>query len=123
MNEETIIGGAAAEETEETAENTAPDISEIMAEMEKIREENVFLKRKIFCAENNIPSEIAQDIICIAEADSKSKNIGFEEAAKAAYARITRLSAGRNTSVTTGTAIKNSTAYGGDPLRSAFGLK
>ena len=119
MNEEMII---AEETTAEAAAEPAADTTEaLISELEAVKAENTALRRKIFCSEKNIPAEIAADIICIAENTSAREGISFEDAAEAAYRRIMKLCTSKT--VTTGAAVKKASGYGGDPLRSAFGLK
>ncbi len=106
---------------EVVSEGNAPEEdSDPEAVIDELRAENRLLVHKLICLKNNIPSEIAEDIICIAE---KSGGEDFEEAAVSAFERIKRACAAGNPAMTTGVRTANHRRDNTDALRAAFGLR
>lgn len=120
MENENIIS-MDEEMSEEISEEVVPEENnDSEAVIDELRAENRLLAHKLICLKNNIPSEIAEDIICIAE---KSDDGDFEEAAVSAFERIKRACAAANPAITTGVRTANHRRDNTDALRAAFGLR
>ena len=82
------------------------------------RSENEYLKAKCICAEIGVPAAMAEDNICLGRFYAEKNGVDFEEAARAAYARISAGGRGMTTGVKGGRLTDD-----GSALRRAFGLK
>lgn len=127
MNEEIITEEVAAEEVEisEDEDITTPDEGSDISREEELenalaaaRSENEYLKAKCICAEIGVPSSMAEDIICLGRFYAEKDGVDFEEAARAAFARISAGGRGMTTGVKGGRLTDD-----GSALRRAFGLK
>lgn len=124
MNEEIlteeVVSEVSEEETseEEVSEETNSREEELMAALAAAESENAYLKAKCVCAELGVPSGITEDVICLGRFYAERDGVEFEEAAKAAFGRISASGGG----ITTGVPGEKS---GGESfaLRKAFGLK
>ena len=130
MNEEMMTEELSSEE-ENAPENevvAAPDedggeadISreeELENALAAARSENEYLKAKCICAEIGVPAAMAEDIICLGRFYAEKNGVDLEEAARAAYARISAGGRGMTTGVKGGRLTDD-----GSALRRAFGLK
>ena len=130
MNEEIMTEELSSEE-ENAPENevvAAPDedggeadISreeELENALAAARSENEYLKAKCICAEIGVPAALAEDIICLGRFYAEKNGVDLEEAARAAYARISAGGRGMTTGVKGGRLTDD-----GSALRRAFGLK
>lgn len=130
MNEEIMTEELSSEE-ENAPENevvAAPDedggeadISreeELENALAAARSENEYLKAKCICAEIGVPAAMAEDIICLGRFYAEKNGVDLEEAARAAYARISAGGRGMTTGVKGGRLTDD-----GSALRRAFGLK
>lgn len=127
MNEEIITEEVAAEEAEisEGEDITTPDEGSDISREEELenalasaRSENEYLKAKCICAEIGVPASMAEDIICLGRFYAEKDGVDFEEAARAAFARISAGGRGMTTGVKGGRLTDD-----GSALRRAFGLK
>ena len=131
MNDEIITEEVSAEEVEisENEDIAAPDDggndeSDISREKElenalaAAKSENEYLKAKCICAEIGVPGAMAEDIICLGRFYAEKNGVDFEEAARAAFARISAGGRGMTTGVKGGRLTDD-----GSALRRAFGLK
>ncbi len=127
MNEEIITEEVAAEEAEisEDEDITTPDEGSDISREEELenalaaaRSENEYLKAKCICAEIGVPASMAEDIICLGRFYAEKDGVDFEEAARAAFARISAGGRGMTTGVKGGRLTDD-----GSALRRAFGLK
>lgn len=127
MIDEIITEEASADEAE-ISENegiAAPDEESDISREEELenalaaaRSENEYLKAKCICAEIGVPMAMAEDIICLGRFYAEKNGVDFEEAARAAYARISAGGRGMTTGVKGGRLTDD-----GSALRRAFGLK
>ncbi len=130
MNEEIMTEELSSEE-ENAPENevvAAPDedggeadISreeELENALAAARSENEYLKAKCICAEIGVPAAMTEDIICLGRFYAEKNGVDLEEAARAAYARISAGGRGMTTGVKGGRLTDD-----GSALRRAFGLK
>lgn len=120
---EDIVGEVIPADVSDTQEELSARIGELAAE-------NAALRRRLFCAENHIPAELAGDVMLLAEAESERDGVPFETAARSVWERLARIKLSsapdRQTPAcvtTTGAALKKSRSGSADPLRAAFGLK
>lgn len=131
MIDEIITEEVSAEEVEisENEDIAAPDDggndeSDISREKElenalaAAKSENEYLKAKCICAEIGVPASMAEDIICLGRFYAEKNGVDFEEAARAAFARISAGGRGMTTGVKGGRLTDD-----GSALRRAFGLK
>lgn len=131
MIDEIITEEVSAEEVEisENEDIAAPDgggndESDISREEElenalaAAKSENEYLKAKCICAEIGVPASMAEDIICLGRFYAEKNGVEFEEAARAAFARISAGGRGMTTGVKGGRLTDD-----GSALRRAFGLK
>lgn len=133
MNEEEMIPTEIVTETEDTAATSADNMSDDNTpdtRSEELVRENASLRRRLFCLENNIPAELANDVMLLAAAEAERDDVSLETAAKSVWERLSRIGGsiaeGRKQGkkpITTGAAVKGSGSKGADPLRAAFGLK
>lgn len=101
--------------------NDESDISreeELENALAAARSENEYLKAKCICAEIGVPASMAEDIICLGRFYAEKNGVDFEEAARAAFARISAGGRGMTTGVKGGRLTDD-----GSALRRAFGLK
>lgn len=127
MKEEITAVEVSAEEAE-ISENegiAAPDKESDISREEELekalaaaRSENEYLKTKCICAEIGVPEAMTEDIICLGRFYAEKDGVDFEEAARAAYARISAGGRGMTTGVRGGRLTED-----GSALRRAFGLK
>lgn len=127
MNEEIITEEVSAEEVE-ISENegiAAPDEESDISREEELenalaaaKSENEYLKAKCICAEIGVPGAMTEDIICLGRFYAEKNGVDFEEAARAAFARISAGGRGMTTGVKGGRLTDD-----GSALRRAFGLK
>ena len=101
---------------------------------DELIKENASLRCRLFCLENHIPAELANDVMLLAAAEAERDDVSLEAAAKSVWERLSRIGdcigsivtdgkkQGRKP-ITTGAAVKGSGSKGADPLRAAFGLK
>ena len=127
MNEEIITEEVSAEEVEISenediaAPNEESDISreeELENALAAAKSENEYLKAKCICAEIGVPGAMTEDIICLGRFYAEKNGVDFEEAARAAFARISAGGRGMTTGVKGGRLTDD-----GSALRRAFGLK
>lgn len=131
MNEEIITEEVSAEEVEipenediaahDDGGNDESDISreeELENALAAAKSENEYLKAKCICAEIGVPGAMAEDIICLGRFYAEKNGVDFEEAARAAFARISAGGRGMTTGVKGGRLTDD-----GSALRRAFGLK
>lgn len=127
MNEEIITEEVSAEEAEisEDEDITTPDEGSDISREDELenalaaaRSENEYLKAKCICAEIGVPASMAEDIICLGRFYAEKDGVDFEEAARAAFARISAGGRGMTTGVKGGRLTDD-----GSALRRAFGLK
>lgn len=114
MNEEIF-------EAENISDMPSEDISreeELSAALSAAEEENAYLKAKCVCAEMGVPADIAEDIIALGRFYSRRDGTDFEEAARAAFGRLSAAGGG----ITTGVSVQRSKSDA-SALRRAFGLK
>lgn len=116
-NEEVSPIGAGGDDAndEDTGISREEELEEALA---AARSENEYLKAKCICAEIGIPTAMTEDIICLGRFYAEKNGVDFEEAARAAYARIS--AGGRG--ITTGVRGER-LSDDGSALRRAFGLK
>lgn len=114
MNEEILT----EEVVEETTEETVSRETELEAALAAAESENAYLKAKCVCAELGVPAGMTEDVICLGRFYAEKDGVEFEEAARAAFGRISASGGG----ITTGVPGEKSK---GDSfaLRKAFGLK
>lgn len=127
MIDEIITEEISAEEVE-ISENegiAAPDEESDISREEELenalaaaRSENEYLKAKCICAEIGVPGAMTEDIICLGRFYAEKNGVDFEEAARAAFARISAGGRGMTTGVKGGRLTDD-----GSALRRAFGLK
>lgn len=127
MNEEIITEEVSAEEVEisENEDIAAPDEGSDISREEELenalaaaKSENEYLKAKCICAEIGVPGAMTEDIICLGRFYAEKNGVDFEEAARAAFARISAGGRGMTTGVKGGRLTDD-----GSALRRAFGLK
>lgn len=127
MNDEIITEEVSAEEVEisENEDIAAPDKESDISREEELenalaaaKSENEYLKAKCICAEIGVPGAMAEDIICLGRFYAEKNGVDFEEAARAAFARISAGGRGMTTGVKGGRLTDD-----GSALRRAFGLK
>lgn len=127
MIDEIITEEVSAEEAEisEGEDITTPDEGSDISREEELenalaaaRSENEYLKAKCICAEIGVPASMAEDIICLGRFYAEKDGVDFEEAARAAFARISAGGRGMTTGVKGGRLTDD-----GSALRRAFGLK
>lgn len=127
MIDEIITEEVSAEEAEisEDEDITTPDEGSDISREEELenalaaaRSENEYLKAKCICAEIGVPASMAEDIICLGRFYAEKDGVDFEEAARAAFARISAGGRGMTTGVKGGRLTDD-----GSALRRAFGLK
>lgn len=127
MNEEIITEEVSAEEVEisENEDIAAPDEESDISREEELenalaaaKSENEYLKAKCICAEIGVPGAMTEDIICLGRFYAEKNGVDFEEAARAAFARISAGGRGMTTGVKGGRLTDD-----GSALRRAFGLK
>lgn len=131
MIDEIITEEVSAEEVEisenediATPDDGGNDESDISREEElenalaAAKTENEYLKAKCICAEIGVPASMAEDIICLGRFYAEKNGVDFEEAARAAFARISAGGRGMTTGVKGGRLTDD-----GSALRRAFGLK
>jgi len=127
MIDEIIAEEASVDEAEisESEGIAAPDEGSDISREEELenalaaaRSENEYLKAKCICAEIGVPMAMAEDIICLGRFYAEKNGVDFEEAARAAYARISAGGRGMTTGVKGGRLTDD-----GSALRRAFGLK
>ena len=118
MNEEIIN----AENEEVITNETGDDAAEHEEMLSRLKKENEELRRRLFCAERNIPSEAADDVICLAAVYAERDGISFEEAATAAFDRICGYGSKKHIT-DTGVKTENPAVFTSQALRRAFGLR
>lgn len=127
MNEEIITEEVSAEAVEISQNEgiAAPDEESDISREEELKNalaaaksENEYLKAKCICAEIGVPQSMAEDIICLGRFYAEKNGVDFEEAARAAFARISAGGRGMTTGVKGGRLTDD-----GSALRRAFGLK
>lgn len=127
MIDEIITEEVSAEEVEisENEDIAAPDAGSDISREEELenalaaaKSENEYLKAKCICAEIGVPASMAEDIICLGRFYAEKNGVDFEEAARAAFARISAGGRGMTTGVKGGRLTDD-----GSALRRAFGLK
>ena len=91
---------------------------ELSAALSAAREENEQLRAKCVCAEMGVPADMTEDIICLGRFYAKRDGVDFEEAARAAFGRLSASGGG----ITTGVSVQRSKSDI-SALRRAFGLK
>lgn len=119
MNEEILTEEIVSEEAEiSVSEENASREAELEALLAAAESENAYLKAKCVCAELGVPGAMTEDVICLGRFYAEKDGVDFEEAARAAFGRISASGGG----ITTGVAAEKSK---GDSfaLRRAFGLK
>ena len=119
LTEEIVPGEAVSEESEiSVSEEKASREAELEALLAAAESENAYLKAKCVCAELGVPGAMTEDVICLGRFYAEKDGVDFEEAARAAFGRISASGGG----ITTGVAAERSK---GDSfaLRKAFGLK
>lgn len=119
MNEEILTEETVSEEAENSvSEENASREAELEALLAAAESENAYLKAKCVCAELGVPGAMTEDVICLGRFYAEKDGVDFEEAARAAFGRISASGGG----ITTGVAAEKSK---GDSfaLRRAFGLK
>ena len=119
LTEEIVPGEAVSEEAEiSVSEENASREAELEALLAAAESENAYLKAKCVCAELGVPGAMTEDVICLGRFYAEKDGVDFEEAARAAFGRISASGGG----ITTGVAAEKSK---GDSfaLRRAFGLK
>ena len=121
ITEEVSVNEAEISENEDIAApddggNDESDISreeELENALAAAKSENEYLK-----AEIGVPGAMAEDIICLGRFYAEKNGVDFEEAARAAFARISAGGRGMTTGVKGGRLTDD-----GSALRRAFGLK
>ncbi|MDD6992344.1 MAG: hypothetical protein PUI48_11050 [Oscillospiraceae bacterium] len=114
MNEEILT----EEVVEETTEETVSRETELEAALAAAESENAYLKAKCVCAELGVPAGMTEDVICLGRFYAEKDGVEFEEAARAAFGRISASGGGITTGVPGEKSKSDSFA-----LRKAFGLK
>lgn len=99
-------------------ESDIPREEELENALAAAKSENEYLKAKCICAEIGVPASMAEDIICLGRFYAEKNGVDFEEAARAAFARISAGGRGMTTGVKGGRLTDD-----GSALRRAFGLK
>lgn len=124
MNEEILNAEVVPEDSEEmvseetVSEETTSRESELEEALAAAENENAYLKAKCVCAELGVPSGMTEDVICLGRFYAHRDGVEFEEAARAAFGRISASGGG----ITTG--VHGEKSGGGSfALRRAFGLK
>ena len=126
ITEEVSVNEAEISENEDIAapDDDGNDESDISREEElenalaAAKSENEYLKARCICAEIGVPASMVEDIICLGRFYAEKNGVDFEEAARAAFARISAGGRGMTTGVKGGRLTDD-----GSALRRAFGLK
>lgn len=126
ITEEASVNEAEISENEDIAapddggndESDIPREEELENALAAAKSENEYLKAKCICAEIGVPASMAEDIICLGRFYAEKNGVDFEEAARAAFARISAGGRGMTTGVKGGRLTDD-----GSALRRAFGLK
>ena len=120
MNEEILT----EEVVEETTEETVSRETELEAALAAAESENAYLKAKCVCAELGVPAGMTEDVICLGRFYAEKDGVEFEEAARAAFGRISAAGgiSAAGSGITTGVSVLRSKSDI-SALRRAFGLK
>ncbi|MCI7768413.1 MAG: hypothetical protein MSJ26_10620 [Oscillospiraceae bacterium] len=118
MNENEEIFETEGTPVSDEAEDMVSREEELSAALSAAKEENDRLRAKCICAEMGVPAEMAEDIITLGRFYSSRDGVDFEEAARAAFGRISAAGSG----ITTGVSVLRSKSDI-SALRRAFGLK
>ena len=111
-NEEIFEAGESSDEAVISREE------ELSAALSAAKKENDRLRAKCICAEMGVPADMAEDIITLGRVYSERDGVDFEEAARAAFGRLSSAGGG----ITTGVSVQRSKSDI-SALRRAFGLK
>ena len=118
MNENEEIFEEVGSSDSVTEEEEVSREEELSAELSAAREENERLRAKCVCAEIGVPAGMTEDIICLGKFYAERDGVDFEEAARAAFGRLSAAGGGITTGVSVQRAKDDVSA-----LRRAFGLK